>query len=140
MKIQEAKTITEYAEYQFDKIFNNLKYEYEFDVWFGKGETLNIDVLITGYKTKDYEFQILGLNITNYRDEINAYCVELEEDYEDDYYEYLQNKEDSLKEMHFDGLEDKWISTSNYFTKRMKEGLKALLHILKKCLKSNYTD
>jgi len=107
MKIQEAKTITEYAEYQFDKIFNNLKYEYEFDVWFGKGETLNIDVLITGYKTKDYEFQILGLNITNYRDEINAYCVELEEDYQEDYFEYLQNKEESLKEMHFDSLEDK---------------------------------
>ena len=106
MKIQEAKIITEYAEYQFDKIFNNLKYEYEFDVWF-EGETLNIDVLISCYKAKDYEFQILGLNIENYRDEINAYCVELEEDYQEDYFEYLQNKEESLKEMHFDSLEDK---------------------------------
>ena len=106
MKIQEAKIITEYAEYQFDKIFNNSKYEYEFDVWL-EGETLNIDVLITGYKAKEHEFQILGLNIEKYIDKINAYCLELEEDYKEDYYEYLQNKEDSLKEMHFDSLEDK---------------------------------
>ena len=106
MKKEESKTILEYAEYQFDKIFNNLKYEYEFDIWF-EGETLNIDVLITGYKAKDYEFQILGLNIENYREEINAYCVELEEHYQDDYFEYLQNKEDSLKEMYYDSLEDK---------------------------------
>jgi hypothetical protein len=106
MKIQEAKIITEYAEYQFDKIFNNSKYEYEFDVWY-EVETMGIDVLITGYKAKDYEFQILGLNIENYREEINAYCVELEEHYQDDYFEYLQNKEDSLKEMYYDSLEDK---------------------------------
>jgi len=106
MKLQEMKTIIEHAEYQFERIFNNLKYEYKFDDWF-EGETLNIDVLISCYKAKDYEFQILGLNIENYRDEINAYCLELEQHYEEDYYEYMQNKEDSLKEMHFDGLEDK---------------------------------
>jgi len=106
MKKKEAKTILEYAEYQFNKIFNNSKYEYKFDVWY-EGGTMGIDVLITGYKAKDCEFQILGLNIENYRDEINAYCLELEQHYEEDYYEYMQNKEDSLKEMHFDGLEDK---------------------------------
>jgi len=106
MKLQEARTIIEYAEYQFDKIFNNSKYEYEFDVWY-EGKTMGIDVLITGYKAKEHELQILGLNIENYRDEINAYCLELEEDYKEDYYEYLQNKEDSLKEMYYDSLEDK---------------------------------
>ena len=106
MKKEEAKIILEYAEYQFDKIFNKLKYEYDFDVWY-EGETMGIDVLITGYKAKDHELQILGLNIENYRDEINAYCLELEEDYKEDYYEYLQNKEESLKEMHYDSLEDK---------------------------------
>jgi len=106
MKKEEAKTILEYAEYQFDKIFNNSKYEYEFDVWY-EGETMGIDVLITGYKAKEHELQILGLNIENYRDEINVYCLELEKDYKEDYYEYLQNKEDSLKEMYYDSLEDK---------------------------------
>ena len=106
MKMEKAKIILEYAEYQFYKIFNNSKYEYEFDVWL-EGETLNIDVLISCYKAKDYEFQILGLKIENYIDEINAYCLELEEDYKQDYYEYLQNKEDSLKEMYYDSLEDK---------------------------------
>jgi len=106
MKNEEAKTILEYAEYQFDKIFNNSKYEYEFDVWY-EGGTMGIDVLITGYKAKDREFQILGLNIENYRDEINAYSLELEEDYKEDYFEFLQNKEDSLREQHFDSLEDK---------------------------------
>ena len=106
MKKEEANIILKYAEYQFDKIFNKLNYEFEFDVWY-EGGIMGIDVLITGYKAKDQELQILGLNIENYRDEINAYCLELEEDYKEDYYEYLQNKEDSLREQHFDSLEDK---------------------------------
>jgi len=105
MKKEESKTILEYAEYQFDKIFNNLKYEYEFDIEVVENY-LYINVEITG-SGKLREFQIIHLNIENYRNEINAYCLELEEDYKEDYYEYLQNKQDSLKEQHFDSLEDK---------------------------------
>jgi len=107
MKLVDIIEISNFATKQFDVVFRYLpKYEYEIEIDI---ENNSIWLYIYIYKNGKliWDFQMHEMNKKNYITMINKYALEMENGFKDDYIEYLQNKEDSLREQHFDSLEDK---------------------------------